>query len=96
MKHIKKFEEFFQGSGYGDGRPPNYTNIYPTYSEVSISNLGIHLIDGMMTRVHLDFLNDFITKIKDIRDRSSRTGSMSAEDRNMVEKLYSLHKIPFN
>jgi hypothetical protein len=31
MKHIKKKFEFFQGSGYGDGRPPNYTNIYPTY-----------------------------------------------------------------
>jgi hypothetical protein len=50
MKHIKKFEESFSKEVDMDGRPPNYTNIYPTYiPEVSISNLGIHLIDGMMT-----------------------------------------------
>ena len=94
MRHIKKFEEaYFQGSGYGDGRPPSYTNIYPTYSEVNIGNLGnpSNRWDADEP-IHVDFLNDFITKLKDIRDRSSRTGSMSTEDRNMIEKLYSLHK----
>jgi hypothetical protein len=36
MKHIKKFEESFSKEVDMDGRPPNYTNIYPnTYQRLA-------------------------------------------------------------
>jgi hypothetical protein len=41
MKHIKKFEESFSKEVDMETEDRNYTNIYPTYSEVSISNLSI-------------------------------------------------------
>jgi hypothetical protein len=86
MKHIKLFEIFFQGSGYGDGTP-----IYSTFGDSGVNVNDINKQSNIWRDdepVHIDFLNNLIDKLTELKGKDS----MSKEDRAFVEKLYSLHK----
>lgn len=87
MKHIKLFETFLQGDGYEEDGTP----IYSTFGDSGVNTNDINKQSNIWRDdepVHTDFLNSFINKLSELKDKDS----MSKEDITFVEKLYSLHK----
>lgn len=88
MKYIKNISENFPGSGVPDEYQRRTGDMSGDYKHMHVLSKEPKKYSG----TNLDFLNNFIDSLTEIRDRVNNTGTMNREEQNWIEELYSLHK----
>lgn len=90
MKYIKNISEHFPGSGVPDEYQRRTGDMSGDYKHMHV--LSNEPKSETKNVSHLNFLNNFIDNLTEIKARVDETGIMNREDQNWIEELYSLHK----